>query len=69
MEPPKKLFKVRRTALKPLAFLTFGYVFDFAAFKKGLHLDFTPAGTKKLLRRACCTAVLTCLGHVSLLAD
>jgi hypothetical protein len=62
------LFKVRRAAFKPFAFFTFGYILNLAALKKGLHFNFAPAGTKKLLRCTRCTAVFTGLGHFSLLA-
>jgi len=63
-----RLFEIGRSAFKPLAFLAFGHVPYLAALKEGLHLDFAPARTEKLLRRAGGSAVLTGLGHTSLLA-
>jgi hypothetical protein len=45
----RALFKIRRTPLKPFAFITFGYILDFPVFKQSLHLDFAAAGTKEFL--------------------
>ena len=47
-----QLVKIRWTAFMPLAFVTFGNIFDFSALKEGFHLDFTTAGAEKFLRRA-----------------
>jgi hypothetical protein len=53
------LFKIRRTPFGPLALFTFSDVFELAALKKGLHLDFPAAGTKKFLGGAGRAGVFT----------
>jgi hypothetical protein len=57
------LFKVRRPPLDPLTLLAFGDVFDLAAFKKGLHLNFSAARTEEFLGRTGSTGVFTGLSH------
>jgi hypothetical protein len=57
------LFEVRRPPLDPLTLLTFRDILDLAAFKEGLHLDFSAAGTEEFLGRTGCTGVFTGLSH------
>jgi hypothetical protein len=44
------LFEVRGAAFKPLALVTFGNIFYFAALKEGLHFYFPSALAEKFLR-------------------
>jgi hypothetical protein len=46
------LFEIRGAAFEPFAFFALGDILYLAALKQGFHLDFAPAGAKKLLRRA-----------------